>query len=987
MSKRRLLIVVISLLVLIVVGLPLIAITILPKDRIVQALSRQVEASSGWKLAVRDAGVRWPPLAIRLEDVVLSGHPAYEDSSRIAIPEARMVLDIFQIFKKQVRITKVDVDTPLIALYPARHPDREAIARLEEAASRPQEPGTLSLSLSGIDVKHGTLAWVDTTGMEVRLEEIAATLDLEAGAQMDQFDISGKLESPRFAVLLPPAPRAAGASRAPSDTAAARPIRLGDFEVRGETKLAFRPGDRTLAITEGTVSLNELRAGLTGMLREIGRQQSYEFAIDAKDADIEQLLSLVPESVLAEKEKLDASGRASIAAQVAGSSKPGSVPTASGTIVIGQSRIAFEGMPGAIEDLRGQIRFSNERLDIDSLFAAFDRAPFRLHGSVAPLDDPRVDLSIAGTLPLDMIGRWPVLAEYENLGGTVRLDARASGPVRVQREMRLDGRVDFDAVSVKPKAWSAGAEGLSGAIVFEGQSAQIVRLAGRMGQSDFSLSGAIDNPLAKPSLRANVTSKLLNLDELMKIAGGTAAASAQGNQPQAMASVQLPELPDINAAAQIRVDSLIAQAIPLRDAAGELTLENRSLRAVLTAREVGVPSSPLANARLDFTVRDRQLNGRFTAASAALPRVPLNDIAANIAVSPAGVIEITGANAKMFTGNVGGDVRVEFVNGEPRYTFSVAAKNLEANDFLSHLTPAKDLLFGKLELNGKFEGAGMTAEQAVAKLKADGAALAVDGQLKPHAVIGEIASVLGVPELREVNFRSLQSGFHIENGWMSLDGLDLIEPDAKWHLDGKMGFDGTLDYNVNIVLSKALADRAVGKLGDAARFLVTDKGELPIDLKIAGTATKPKVSVDMSGAAGRAKDAALREAAREAAERVGVDEKVITSPESLLKDPGSIGDLIGGVLGGKKPKPATPAPASTPAPTTTPPPSTPKSTPAAPNTTAVAPPKTAPLDTTKAAPRDTTKVPPPPPAPRDTTRKDTTRADTTPADTTKPPPR
>jgi hypothetical protein len=946
-----------------------------------------VEASSGWKLAVRDAGVRWPPLAIRLEDVVLSGHPAYEDSSRIAIPEARMVLDIFQIFKKQVRITKVDVDTPLIALYPARHPDREAIARLEEAASRPQEPGTLSLSLSGIDVKHGTLAWVDTTGMEVRLEEIAATLDLEAGAQMDQFDISGKLESPRFAVLLPPAPRAAGASRAPSDTAAARPIRLGDFEVRGETKLAFRPGDRTLAITEGTVSLNELRAGLTGMLREIGRQQSYEFAIDAKDADIEQLLSLVPESVLAEKEKLDASGRASIAAQVAGSSKPGSVPTASGTIVIGQSRIAFEGMPGAIEDLRGQIRFSNERLDIDSLFAAFDRAPFRLHGSVAPLDDPRVDLSIAGTLPLDMIGRWPVLAEYENLGGTVRLDARASGPVRVQREMRLDGRVDFDAVSVKPKAWSAGAEGLSGAIVFEGQSAQIVRLAGRMGQSDFSLSGAIDNPLAKPSLRANVTSKLLNLDELMKIAGGTAAASAQGNQPQAMASVQLPELPDINAAAQIRVDSLIAQAIPLRDAAGELTLENRSLRAVLTAREVGVPSSPLANARLDFTVRDRQLNGRFTAASAALPRVPLNDIAANIAVSPAGVIEITGANAKMFTGNVGGDVRVEFVNGEPRYTFSVAAKNLEANDFLSHLTPAKDLLFGKLELNGKFEGAGMTAEQAVAKLKADGAALAVDGQLKPHAVIGEIASVLGVPELREVNFRSLQSGFHIENGWMSLDGLDLIEPDAKWHLDGKMGFDGTLDYNVNIVLSKALADRAVGKLGDAARFLVTDKGELPIDLKIAGTATKPKVSVDMSGAAGRAKDAALREAAREAAERVGVDEKVITSPESLLKDPGSIGDLIGGVLGGKKPKPATPAPASTPAPTTTPPPSTPKSTPAAPNTTAVAPPKTAPLDTTKAAPRDTTKVPPPPPAPRDTTRKDTTRADTTPADTTKPPPR
>jgi hypothetical protein len=287
--------------------------------------------------------------------------------------------------------------------------------------------------------------------------------------------------------------------------------------------------------------------------------------------------------------------------------------------------------------------------------------------------------------------------------------------------------------------------------------------------------------------------------------------------------------------------------------------------------------------------------------------------------------------------------------------------------------------------------------------------------LKPHAVIGEIASVLGLPELREVNFRSLQSGFHIANGWLSLDGLDLIEPDAKWHLDGRMGFDGTLDYNANIVLSKVLADRAVGKLGEAARFLVTDKGELPIDLKIAGTATKPKVSIDMSGAAGRAKDAALREAARQAAERAGVDEKVITSPESLLKNPGTIGDVIGGIFGGKKTKPAPPAPAPAPAPTTTPPPSTPKSAPAAPNTTTVAPPKTAPRDTT-AAPRDTSKAAPPPaprdttkaappPAPRDTSKtapppatpdttkkapppapRDTTRADTTPADTTKRPP-
>ena len=714
MPKRRVLIAVASVLVLIFAGLPLLAAIILPKERIVQALSHRIEAASGWRLTVRDAGIHWPPFAIDLKDAVLSGNPAYEDSSRIEIPKARIVLDIFQLLKKRVHITKVDIDTPRIALYPAWHPDIEAIARLErEAAARSQESGALSLSLSGIDVKHGVLAWVDTTGVEVRLEEIAATFAVEAGSQLDQFDIVGKLESPRAALILPPNPARARAerARAPSDGAPGRPIRLGDFNLSGEYTLALRPVDRTLAITKGKLTLNDLPATLSGMIREIGRQQEYDISIDARDVDITQLLSLLPESVLAEKKKLDASGRATIAARLVGSAAPGSVFGASGTVVIDESRVAFEGMPGAIDRLRGRIRFSNDRLDIDSLFAAFDGAPFRLSGSVAPLVDPHVDLRIAGSLPLDMIGRWPVLKNYENLRGGLRFDVHAAGPVRVPREMRLDGRVDLDGVSIKPRAWGAGAEGLSGAIVLDGPTARIEHLVGRIGESDFSLSGSVENPLDKPSLRANVTSRFLNVDELMRLAGGNAQhGMAPRSGPAVAATFQLPELPDIAATAQIRADSLLIQSIPLRAAEGELALQDRTLRATLTAREVRVPRSPLTNVRLEIAVRERRLDGRFTAANAALPRVPLSDIAGKVSITPDGVLEITGANAKVFTGTVGGDVRVQFVNGEPRYTFSIVAQDLEANDFLSHLTPAKDFLYGRLKLNGNVRGGGADGE-------------------------------------------------------------------------------------------------------------------------------------------------------------------------------------------------------------------------------------------------------------------------------------
>ena len=910
MPKRRVWIAVAAVLVLVVAGLPLLAAIILPKDRIVEALSHRIEAASGWRLTVRAAGIHWPPFAIDLKDAVLSGNPAFEDSSRIEIPKARIELDIFQILKNHVRMTKVDIDTPRIALYLARHPDLEAIARGRSGAEAlAPKSSALSLSLSGIDVKHGMLAWIDTTGVEVRLEEMAATFDVQAGPRLDRLDIVGNVKSPRAAVILPPRPGAPRrrARGAPADSAAARPIRLGDFDLRGEYTLAFRPGDRTLAITKGKLTLNDLPATLSGMIREVGRLPEYDISIDARDVDIAQLLSLLPKSVLAEKEKLDARGRATIAARLVGSAAPGSVPGASGTVVINESRVAFRGMPGAIDGLRGRVRFSNDRLDIDSLFAAFDGAPFRLSGSVAPLADPRVDLRVAGALPLDMIGRWPVLNGYENLHGVLRLDVHAAGPVRFPREIRLHGRVDLEGVSIKPRAWSAGAEGLSGAMVLDGPTARLERLDGRIGESDFSLSGSIENPLERPSLRASVTSRFLNVDELMRLAAGSAPRGmTPGSSPQVAATFQLPELPDVAATAQIRADSLLIQSIPLRAAEGELSLQDRTLRATLTAREVRVPHAPLTSVRLEIAVRERHLEGRFTAANAALPRVPLSNIAGKVSITPEGVLEITGAGAKVFTGTAGGDVRVQFVNGEPRYTFSIVAQDLEANDFLSHLTPAKNFLYGRLKLNGKFEGAGLTAKEAAAKLKADGAALAVDGRMQPNLVLGEIASVLGVPSLRQVSFRTLQSSFHIENGWLSFEGFDLVEPDARWHLDGRMGFDGALDYHATIILSKALADRALAKLGGGARLLLTAQGELPIDLKIAGSVTNPKVSVDLSGAAGRATEAALREAARQGAGAIGAGGRVITNPESLFKDPGTIGGIIGGIFGRKGKTPATP---------------------------------------------------------------------------------
>lgn len=945
MLKRRSVFALGAALVLAVVLVPLIAAIILPKERIVQELARRVESASGWKLTVGDAGIRWYPFALRLEGVKLEGNPAFADSSRIEVPEARVEIALGDLFRRRLRVSKVRIERPAIDLVVAR---RGAAAAADGAAG-PGEGGggdaardgaaaaaaPLALSLSRLDVEGAHLVFEDTTGFALRLDDLSLSLGLEAGARLEKFDIAGSFASARAAVTLPvvaAAPGAGGelasdadAGAADSTPAAARTIALGEFRVTSDYALAFTPADQTLSIAKATIVVNDLPASVSGTVTNLARTPACDVTIEARETPIAQLLSLLPESVLAQKEKLDASGRATINARLLGPTWPPGAMKASGSVAIEESRVAFAGIPGAIEELRGTVRFSDERLDIDSLVASFEGSPLRVEGSVAPLADPRVDVRVAGGIPLGVVGRWPVMTRFQKLSGDVRLDVRATGAVRAPQAMRLDGNVDLASVSVQPAGWTAPIEGLTGRVALAGTTARIESLRGALGASDFAVTGAIEEPLAKPRARVDVTSRVLDLDALVRIAGGAAAPAAPAGAASIAAPLMLPELPDIEAFATIRAESLIVQAIPLRGARGEATLRDRVLTAKLNAGEIRVPSSPLADARLDLTVKNRRLDGNFSAASITLPRVPLTNVSAKIAVTPDGVIDITSARANAFTGSVGGDVRVTLAGGEPRYTFSVAAKDLEMNDFLSHLTPAKNLLYGKLKLDGKFEGAGLTAEAAKEKLKADGAGFAVDGRMVPNPVLLEIASLLGIPEMQEIRFRTLKSTFRIDTGRVRVDDLELLAPDAKWNLAGSAGFDGTIDYSLSILLSKPLADRVVAKVGAIARYLVNEKGELPVDIVLGGTATRPKVSLDLSKASSRVKGGALGDAAR----ALGIDEKALADPKSALEDPNALRNLLGGALGGRDAAPApapSPAPDATPA---TPPPAAPPDTAAA----------------------------------------------------------
>ncbi len=904
MLKSRRLRVVLVVALVVLVGIPIAVRVLLPKGKIIRLLSERVAASTGWRLAARDASVGLLPPSLRVTDLVLSGNPAYDDSSEIRVPSIQVRTKLGAILSGRLQFTRTVIERPTIRLAVAEAPPEGAGvsggAVPSAEAARPGEALPFALALDRLEVREGRVAYRDTTGFEMTLSGLSLTLSLEADAGFETVAIPGEFSAESVSVAMPLLPPPG----TPPPAEGLQVFRVGGFRAAGEYRCALHPRAGTLEIERGDVRVNDLAGSVTGRVTDLAAVPSVDLAISASDASVADLLSLLPDDILARKQDLDATGRATIDARVTGPTRPPGSMRFEGAIDLAESRVAYKGIPGAIEALAGHVRFTQDRLDIDSLVARFEGEPFRLAGSVLLSTPPSVDLDIAGVIPLDLLGRWPAFQSAGELGGTVRIRLRAAGPVGAPQAMRLDGTIDLEQVSARPRGWAAPVEGVTGRVVLAGTEARFEGIRGRTGASDFRLDGAITGLMSNAqAARLEVASRFLDLDALARSAGVAPAAGPAAGAGVIAAPLLLPELPDMRATARIHVDSLVAQQIPMRDARGEITLADRALHAVLTAGDVRVPQTPLSGARLDLTIKERRLDGTVAASAVQVGRVPLTDFSAKVAVLPDGVIDITGGRAKAFTGTLGGDVRVTLSGSEPRYTFRVAATDMEMNDFLSHLTPLKNALYGKMKLDGNFTGAGLTAQEAVAKLTADGSLNARDGRLAANPLLAGIAGLLGLPELNEIRFRAMKSGFRIAGGRVTVDDLTLDAPGSAWRASGSIGFDGTLDYRLGILLSKPLADRAIRKVGDVARYLVNEKGELPVDLVISGSAAKPSVSVDLSKAMSRVRGGALQDAARS----LGVDEKALADPKGTLRDPGAVKGLLDRI-GGRKP----PAPPATP---------------------------------------------------------------------------
>lgn len=123
-------------------------------------------------------------------------------------------------------------------------------------------------------------------------------------------------------------------------------------------------------------------------------------------------------------------------------------------------------------------------------------------------------------------------------------------------------------------------------------------------------------------------------------------------------------------------------------------------------------------------------------------------------------------------------------------------------------------------------------------------------------ILDKIADATKYTALKDISVKDMNLDFTIENGRLNTQPFDIKMGNMNLNLSGSTGLDQTIDYSGKLKLPES-----AGNIADLTTF----------DLKIGGTFTAPKVSVDTKSMAKQAISNVANQALQEAGKKLGVD--------------------------------------------------------------------------------------------------------------------
>lgn len=214
----------------------------------------------------------------------------------------------------------------------------------------------------------------------------------------------------------------------------------------------------------------------------------------------------------------------------------------------------------------------------------------------------------------------------------------------------------------------------------------------------------------------------------------------------------------------------------------------------------------------------------------------IRDVAAPMAVSSEQV-SLAPLSGKLAGGAVTGDMALH-LKGGARYALNLRLADAEMEKLLAEAGVAKKIISGKLAAIAAIEGTG-----GLPTIKGNGSMEVVGGTLAQVPLQDVLAVVLGLPELRQIQFTECRVEFVIADNVLNTTAVRVAAPHVQITGKGDVSLESyTLNHDMTIAFTGGMLFDKIPKELRAA-FKQREDGWRQLDFKVTGTYDAPKTDI------------------------------------------------------------------------------------------------------------------------------------------------
>ena len=791
----------IAAVVLLVLMVFLISAPFLFKDKIVAKIKEEANKNLNAKLDFGDFDLTlissFPDFKFTLNKLSLVGINDFAGDTLIATDKLMLNINLMSVIKgEQYKINSIVLEHPTILAKVLK--DGKANWDITKPSPAPAAASTQSapfkMTLKNFEIINGNIVYDDAQlGFKSILKNMNHQLSGDFSA--DEFELKTLTDIEQFTMAYG---GVTYLNKVKTKLNLVMDANMPQF------KFTFKNGD---------FALNELAFGVDGYFAMPKEDMDMDLKFNAKQSEFKNFLSLVPGIYTKDFADVKTAGKLAFSGFVKGIYNDKKMPAFGAKILIDKAMFKYPSLPKSVDNIFVDVDVNNKDgvpdhtlIDIKKFHLEMAENPVDIRMYIAtPVSDMNIDGNIKGKVVLSSVKDFIPLDADQKLNGTIIADLFLKGKMssidkKQYEDFAAKGQVIVMDMDYKSKDLPYGVNISKAYLNFTPQMAELTQFDARIGKSDMSATGKMENFLGyafkddvlKGSF--NLKSTLMDLNEFM----GDDASSAT-TDTAATAMIEVP--PNLDFAVAASFSKLLYTNMEMTNVSGTVKVKDAK--------------ATMENVKMNLLDGAMIVDGSYDTKNI---KKPLMDFDLNIS---------------------------DFDLTKTYKTFNTIQK----------LAPIAKYAAGKFSTTIKFAGAMNN------KMDIDLKTLNGIGKLQTKNIvvsgfepINKVADAIKMEKYKRLDMSNTNLSFKFKDGRVNIDPFDVKLANSKVNIAGSNGFDESIDYTMKFEIPRSEFGSQANALVDGLLSQANSKGaklsmgdKVNLDVLVGGTVSKPTIKTGLNG--------------------------------------------------------------------------------------------------------------------------------------------